>query len=572
MRLPPMRRVFRIAVVILLLEIVHKLTTLQRLMELQDSSNHLDHLMDWSPHRDNNKKHVLRTDTGQTLLSPKILSVEQAGNEDPKRLGAVSESDVCRIPPSEGPEGSMGFQALTKIQITNHQSSLRLLCIVVTDATHLETTLSAILETYASDCDGFFAASNQTDASRRHQVVEISGTNEWERLQRIWKYVQNYKDENGPFDAFHFGIESTYVIPSNLRRMLSTYSQFTDEQNPMYLGGAVVASRKAPEIRHCGGRAGYTLNRAALQLADRLSECTLPDDPKPIDQQLAYCLRQLADLQCVKTADQDSALRYIEFGLDYQGKFSTNTKKYVKRTPLKVKPLADYHGIYIRDGLQGIASDAVAFSVVDFRGNNSSDLVGFTIADSIRRVDAILKRTCKSQWDDPPIVALDVGGIPGYIHDATFLRRHPPPMTAFTNRDEYGVCDLPWGRGREGRAGYQGLQKIKIMATAKPKLRVLCMIYTHSNRHSTHLRAIAETYGPHCDGFLAASNKTDPSIGAVNLLHEGSEACKCNRYNEHRVVTPVHLLTLFGSFLLHQQTRICGSKCAPCGSMSTNTT
>ena len=34
---------------------------------------------------------------------------------------------------------------------------------------------------------------------------------------------------------------------------------------------------------------------------------------------------------------------------------------------------------------------------------------------------------------------------------------------------------------------------------------------------------LRETWGPQCDGLFAASNVTDPSIGAVNLLHMGNE-------------------------------------------------
>jgi glycoprotein-N-acetylgalactosamine 3-beta-galactosyltransferase len=49
------------------------------------------------------------------------------------------------------------------------------------------------------------------------------------------------------------------------------------------------------------------------------------------------------------------------------------------------------------------------------------------------------------------------------------------------------------------------------------------MVYTHSNRHHVQMRAIAETWGPHCDGFLGASNVTDPTLGMVHLLHEGPE-------------------------------------------------
>ena len=49
------------------------------------------------------------------------------------------------------------------------------------------------------------------------------------------------------------------------------------------------------------------------------------------------------------------------------------------------------------------------------------------------------------------------------------------------------------------------------------------MVYTHSNRHDGQLRALTETWAKHCDGFLAASNLTDKSLGAVDLWHEGPE-------------------------------------------------
>jgi hypothetical protein len=612
------RVLFGLVMTILLVELIHQLGTLQHLMDLQDSSSRLeDRLMEEYPIR---SKQQQSQDEKEPAESPYITSTvsaaaaaatsgaekqhesidttQQRDPQQPKaRNGGVGRGpdtinddstkrmrmrmrmeDVCRIPPSEGPEGSMGFQALTKIRIykdhDQHSSSsvpflkIRLLCIVVTDSTHHATTLPAILETYGSRCDGFVAFSNATDASV-HAVEILAGNDddddEWDRLQQIWKHVQH--EYGSSFDAFHFGVESTVVIPSNLRRLLATtYPQhfvtssdphpgattngsITITATPVYLGGAVVAARKDPQLRHCGGKAGYTLNRAALQLASRLSECSVSTIPKeedhtstttttsnslPVDQRLARCLEQIdASLKCVKTVNDDSALRYIEFGLDYQARFTTKTKKYVKRTPVKVKPLADHHGIYIRDGLQGIAEDAVAFSAVNYRSkrNHTENEQGlFTVADAIRRVDAILKRTCRPLWDDPPIVALDVDGTtPGYRHDPTYLRRHPPNMTDWSKGDDTSVCQLPFGSGREGPAGYQGLNKIRIRnKETKPvkKKKVLCMIYTQSRRHYTRLRPIAETYGPHCDGFLAASNKTDPSIGAVHLLHEGPEACK----------------------------------------------
>lgn len=42
-----------------------------------------------------------------------------------------------------------------------------------------------------------------------------------------------------------------------------------------------------------------------------------------------------------------------------------------------------------------------------------------------------------------------------------------------------------------------------------------------SNRHDTLLQTIVETYAPRCDGFMAASNLTNRTLGAVNLPHAG---------------------------------------------------
>jgi hypothetical protein len=64
------------------------------------------------------------------------------------------------------------------------------------------------------------------------------------------------------------------------------------------------------------------------------------------------------------------------------------------------------------------------------------------------------------------------------------------------------------------------------MARAK-KSRILCMIYTAHrppNYDNPNLRAQAETWGAECDGFIAASNVTDHSVGSIDLQHNGPEA------------------------------------------------
>jgi hypothetical protein len=52
--------------------------------------------------------------------------------------------------------------------------------------------------------------------------------------------------------------------------------------------------------------------------------------------------------------------------------------------------------------------------------------------------------------------------------------------------------------------------------------RILCGVYTHEGSHDK-LADIVDTWGWRCDGFFAASTKTNRSIGAVDLPHFGTE-------------------------------------------------
>jgi glycoprotein-N-acetylgalactosamine 3-beta-galactosyltransferase len=117
-------------------------------------------------------------------------------------------------------------------------------------------------------------------------------------------------------------------------------------------------------------------------------------------------------------------------------------------------------------------------------------------------------------------VAYDEHGNPGYVHDPYYVKNNPLNFTFLA--DGHEICKEPVGHGQERRRGSYALRKIVVMP-AQPSPRILCMVYSYSERHDV-VRAIAETYGPRCDGFLAASNQTDRSIGAVRLDHAGPES------------------------------------------------
>ena len=53
--------------------------------------------------------------------------------------------------------------------------------------------------------------------------------------------------------------------------------------------------------------------------------------------------------------------------------------------------------------------------------------------------------------------------------------------------------------------------------------KILCLMYTMEEFHSTLVRASRETWAPGCDGFLAFSTKSDPRIPAISVPHKGKE-------------------------------------------------
>jgi len=99
--------------------------------------------------------------------------------------------------------------------------------------------------------------------------------------------------------------------------------------------------------------------------------------------------------------------------------------------------------------------------------------------------------------------------------------------SADTALDRDSVCSISGGQIFERDAGFQLLQKIRIdnatVASSKPPLRLFCGMYTYSHNRD-NARAAALTWGHKCDGFLAFSTETIPSLGQLNLTHRGEES------------------------------------------------
>ena len=120
--------------------------------------------------------------------------------------------------------------------------------------------------------------------------------------------------------------------------------------------------------------------------------------------------------------------------------------------------------------------------------------------------------------------ARDENGKFGYVPDLRPDRFQQSPDLEDKFRH---ACNLS-SEEVEGVGGHEVIMKVregvKEVGTLK-KPRILCMVYTHSGSKS-NLQAIVDTWAKDCDGFLAASNITIPSIGSVDVVHQGPEVYK----------------------------------------------
>ena len=142
----------------------------------------------------------------------------------------------------------------------------------------------------------------------------------------------------------------------------------------------------------------------------------------------------------------------------------------------------------------------------------------------------------------PHAGARDECGNFGYLHDPTIIPskqsqlRLREDIVSLKDYYEHNVCSVPFGQGTEGPGGYEALKKIKVSppfyvhsnnnsTSGEPRqLKLLCMIYSVATDHNLQMiKAVRETWGSRCDGFLVASNVTNATLGMVDIPHLGAE-------------------------------------------------
>jgi glycoprotein-N-acetylgalactosamine 3-beta-galactosyltransferase len=151
-------------------------------------------------------------------------------------------------------------------------------------------------------------------------------------------------------------------------------------------------------------------------------------------------------------------------------------------------------------------------------------------------VNTHIEKGEKKSSDMDATIAFDEDGHPGYLHDPYYVKNHPLSFTFHEIQEENrdgsqhladGVCDKPLGMDIEGPCGGLALRKLIVsewkQSHPTKKVRILCLVYSHSGRHNRVVQALVETYAPRCDGWMVASNQTNRTLGTVHLSHRGPE-------------------------------------------------
>lgn len=198
-------------------------------------------------------------------------------------------------PPSPGPLSAWARRR-------QPQASLpRVLCLVYSTDTHLDTQVATQRGTWLRKCTAFLVVANSSRADDANVVDlpfagEESYANLWQKLRALWKYV--YAHYRGDFDWFLVGGDDLFVVAENLFAFLASpaVEAAVRRGSGVYAGRAMrfnasasscaaadasadvcaadvasdpAALREAQEALYHSGGAGYLLDAAALRVLGR---------------------------------------------------------------------------------------------------------------------------------------------------------------------------------------------------------------------------------------------------------------------------------------------------------------
>ena len=321
-----------------------------------------------------------KIDKGEKIKEKKIKKKKKKKEKkNQNKTHAVSQMQRRSLQADFTNNTNLDLQATANIDSITNQP--RILCIVYThEENHYK--LQAVIDTWGWRCDGFIAASTQTNETIGAVKISHEGEetyeNMWQKVRSIWAYI--YKHYYDDFDYFWLGGDDVHLIVENLRDYLwnLTLSIGTRryETEPLYIGHHVPQARLGESYYFVGGGPGYIFNKVTLKRAvtDVLPYCYINSEFSAEDRLMSNCLRNVGIIGN-NTVDEFGKQRFhimdSEFIASYDGKHGYFSNLY------------DYWGIH--NGFKAHA-DIVSSQSVSFH------FLHFPI--KMKRHHAILYRSC----------------------------------------------------------------------------------------------------------------------------------------------------------------------------------
>lgn len=356
---------------------------------------------------------------------------------DPSRI-TITKSKIelydigCHEQMGKGSEGEEGFKVLDKVRKgviksknEGDKNETRILCMVYTHSERKDF-MEAITNTWGTQCDGFFFASNVTDS--RMGSIDIphlgreSYDNMWQKIRSTWDYAfRNFLDS---FDYFHICGDDAYLVVDNLRAYVNSpeiaallsgekkvawhetmegeegwdFEKFPDR--PLLLSQAS-HTRSGSYNTFPGGGSGYTLNRAALKMLgeDVLPTCRVGLQNSEEDLNIGYCFMNMpkmlygmsSSIVTADTRDSTGAFRYHMQSAQFQGNLGFGAS-----APWSPQLLEEFFQFQTLSGVDGASEQSIAFHL---RGEKSKRNEVFVpdpeqILNRMYRYHAILNSAC----------------------------------------------------------------------------------------------------------------------------------------------------------------------------------
>ncbi|KAG7340753.1 Fringe-like protein [Nitzschia inconspicua] len=294
------------------------------------------------------------------------------------------KTDLC-APIGYGPEGGKDLARQffhDHVQVASPLSekeakTIKVFCAIYTHARNRDQT-AAIRQTWGKRCDGFMAASTETNHDTATVHIPHQGPYQgqykgiWQKVRSMVAYFHDNFIED--YDYLFLSGDDTYVIMENLKVFLLEKSKEIEVGSPYFYTGARThpiwtKNKKGydPTFFYMGGGAGYVLSRNTVRsiVQNVFPKCHADTVGSAEDVYMARCLRNMLNVTGLDSRDDQERDRFIQYDpLRRVALPNPSDRHFMRYVRLQNTWLAERHNWTAKYGIQSIAPSVISFHMI----------------------------------------------------------------------------------------------------------------------------------------------------------------------------------------------------------------